>query len=76
VNFSRSMKPRGKIVGVENVPREISYNVDHSRVSLDLPFNLEIHYFENVKFEILNFLTFLAILLQISRDLWDLGEKL
>ena len=43
VNISRSIRPRGKIVGVENVPREILYKVDHSRVSLDLPFNLEIH---------------------------------
>jgi len=41
--ISRSMRPRGKIVGVENVPREISYKVGHSRVSLDLPFDLEIH---------------------------------
>ena len=41
--ISQSMRPRGKIVGVENVSREISYKVGHSRVSLDLPFNLQIH---------------------------------
>jgi len=75
-NISRSMRPRGQIVVVENVPREISYEVGHSRVSLDLPFNLEIHEFENVRFAIFNFFTFSATLLQISRDLWSLGEKL
>jgi len=63
------MRPRGNIVGVENVRREISYKVGHSRVSLDLPFNLEIHYFRNVKFEILNFLTFSTTFLQIFSDL-------
>jgi len=42
-NIRRSMRPRGKILGVENVPRKISYNVGHTRVSLHLPFNLEIH---------------------------------
>ena len=68
------MRPRGKIAGVENVPRKILYKVGLPRVSLDLPFNLEIHSFKNVKFEIFNFLTFSATLLQISRDLWDLGE--
>jgi len=31
-NISRSMRPRGKIVGVENVSREISYKVGHLRV--------------------------------------------
>jgi len=42
-NISRwSMWPSREIVGVENIPREISYEVGHSRVSLDLPFNLEI----------------------------------
>ena len=42
-NISRSMRPRGKIVVVENVPREISHKVGHSKVRRDLPFNLEIH---------------------------------
>jgi len=37
------MRPRGKIVGIENVSRKISYKIGHSRVSLDQPFNLEIH---------------------------------
>ena len=32
-NISRSMRPRGKIVGVENVPREILYKVGYSRVT-------------------------------------------
>jgi len=50
------MKPRGKIVGVENVPHEISYKVGYFRVSLDLPSNLEIHQLNNVKFEIFKFL--------------------
>jgi len=36
-NISRSMTSRGKIVGVENVPREISYKIDHSGISLGLP---------------------------------------
>jgi len=49
------MRPREKIVGVENGPREISYKVGHSRVSLDLPFNLEIHQIKKVKIEIFNF---------------------
>ena len=75
-NFSRSMRPRRKIVRVENIPRKIFYKVGLSRVSLDLPFNLEIYKFKRVKFEIFNFFTFLATLLQISRDLWGLGEKL
>jgi len=70
------MRARGKIVGVENVPRKISYEVGHSRVGLDLPFNLEIHLFKNVEFVISNVLTFSATRLQISRDLWGLGEKL
>ena len=48
------------MVGVKNVPREISYKVGHSKASLDLPFCLEIHQFENVKFEISNFSTFSA----------------
>ena len=64
------MRPEGKIVGIENVPLKISYKLGCLRVSLDLPFNLEIHQFKNMKFE------FSATLLQISRDLWDLGEKL
>jgi len=51
-NISRSMRPIGKIVRVENVAREISYKACHSRVSLDLPFNLEIYKFRNVKFKI------------------------
>jgi len=42
-NISRSIRPRGKFEGVENVSRGISYKVGHSRVNLDLPFNLEIH---------------------------------
>ena len=42
-NISRYMSPRERIVGVENVPRKISYKVGHSIVSLDLPFNQEIH---------------------------------
>ena len=36
-NISQSMRPRGKIVGIENVARKISYRVGHSEVSLDLP---------------------------------------
>jgi len=63
------MRSTAKIVGVENVPREISYKVGHSRVSLDLPFNLEIHEVKYVTFEIFNFYTFFATLLRISRDL-------
>ena len=47
--------PRGKIVGIANVPREISNKVGHSKVSLDLPSNLGIQKFKNVKFEIFNF---------------------
>jgi len=43
VNISRSMRPRGKVVGDENASRKISYKVGHSRVSLDLPYNLEIY---------------------------------
>jgi len=68
-NISSSMKPRGKIVGIENISRKIFYEVGHSRVSLDSPFNLEIHKFKNVKLEIFNICTFSATLLQISRDL-------
>jgi len=63
-------------MGVENVPREISYKVGHLRVSLDLLFNLEMYKFKTVKFETSNFLTFSATLLQIFRNLWGLGEKL
>ena len=46
------------MVGVKNISREISYKVGHSRVSLDLHFNLEIHQFKNVKLEVFNFSTF------------------
>jgi len=42
------MRPRGKIVGIENVPRKILYNVGHFKVSLDLPFNLK---FQNMKYK-------------------------
>jgi len=42
-NTSRSMRQREKIVEVESVLRKISYKVGLSRVSLHLPFNLEIH---------------------------------
>jgi len=31
------MRPRGKIVGIENVPRKILYSVGYFKVSLDLP---------------------------------------
>ena len=41
--MSRSMRPRRKIVVIENVSGKISYKVGHSRVSLDLLFSLEIH---------------------------------
>jgi len=34
---------QNKIVGIKNVPCKISYKVGHPRISLDLPFNLEIH---------------------------------
>jgi len=50
---------RGKMVETENIPRKISYQVGHSRVSLDLPVNLKIHKLKNVKFEISNFSRFL-----------------
>ena len=40
-NISRSIKPRRNIMGIENVPREISYKVGHSRISLHLSFNLK-----------------------------------
>jgi len=75
-NISWSMRPREKFVGVENIPQKILCKVGYSRVSLDLPFNLEIQLFKNVKFEVFNFVTFSATLLQISHDLWVLGEKL
>jgi len=75
-NISQSMKPTEKIVEVENVSREISYKKGHSPVSLDLPFNLEIYKFKSMKFEIFNVFTFSATLLQISPDLWGLGEEL
>jgi len=42
-NISRSMRSRGKIVEVENVPREISYKKNHSGISLGLPISLKIH---------------------------------
>jgi len=42
-NISQSMRPRGKIVEVENIPREILYKFGHSKVRLDLRFNQEIH---------------------------------
>jgi len=32
------MRPRGKIVGVENVPLKISYKIGHPKASLALPF--------------------------------------
>ena len=69
-NISRSMRPKGKIVGVEDVPLEISYKLGHSRVSLDLPSHLEIHQFKDVKFELSNFATFSATFLaNISRSM-------
>jgi len=69
------MRPREKIVEAENVPREISYKLGHSRVGLDLPFNQEIHKFKNVKFEIFNFLTFSATLFaNTSRSMGPSGK--
>jgi len=41
------MRPRGKIVGVENVPRTVLYNVGHFKVSLT--FQPEIPKYEIVK---------------------------
>jgi len=38
------MRPGGKIAGIENVPRKILYNVDHFKVSLDLPLSLTFQY--------------------------------
>jgi len=67
-NISRCMRSRGKFVGIKNVPRKISYKIGHPRVSLDLLFKLEIHWFKNVKVEIFDFFTFRATLLRISRD--------
>jgi len=37
------MGSRGKIAGIENVPREIFYKTGHSRVDLGLPIGLKIH---------------------------------
>ena len=37
------MRPRGKILGVKNVPRKISYKLDHFKFGLHLPFNLKFH---------------------------------
>jgi len=37
------MGPRSEIVEVKNFPRKMSYKASYSRVSLDQPFNLEIH---------------------------------
>ena len=71
------MRPREKIVETENVPREIWYKLGHSSVSLDLTFIVEIYKkFKNVKFEIFNFSMFSVTLLQISRNLWRIDEKL
>jgi len=42
-NIWRCMRPRGEIVGVENIPHKFSYQIGHSRVSLHLPFNLGNH---------------------------------
>jgi len=63
-------------VGIEIVPLKISYKLGYLKVTLDLPFNLEIQQLIDVKFEFSNFSTFSTTLLQISCDLWGLGEKL
>jgi len=42
-NISQSVRPRGKIVEAENVPRGIFYRVGHSQVSLSLLIGLQIH---------------------------------
>jgi len=68
-NTSRSTDSRGNIVGIENVPREISYGT-----SLVLSISLKIHS-NKYKRRFWPFFTFLAIFLQICRNLWGLGEK-
>ena len=55
------MGTKWKIVEIKNVSREISYKVGYLRVSLDLPFNLEIHRSKNVKLKIFNLSTFSAL---------------
>jgi len=42
-NISQSMRPREKLEEAKNVPREISYRIGHSRVSLCLPISLKLH---------------------------------
>ena len=73
-NISKSMRLREKIVGTENVRREISHKIGHSRVSLCVPISLKI-YSNGYKSRFLLFFTFLATLLRIFRDLWGLGGK-
>jgi len=51
-NISRSMRPRRKIVGVENVLREISHRIDFSRVSLHLPFDLKKNVFRKIRIKV------------------------
>jgi len=66
-NISLSIRSRG-IVGLENVPREISYKIDHSGISLGLPISLKI-YSNKYKLRFLLFFMFLITFLEISRDL-------
>jgi len=72
-NISRFMRPRGKIVGIENVPREISYKIGYSRVSLDVSISLKIQS-SKYKLRFLPYFTLSVTFLRISRDLWVLGS--
>ena len=42
-NISQFTRPREKIVETKNVSREISYNIDYTRVSLCAPINLKLY---------------------------------
>jgi len=64
------MRPRGKIVGIENVPHKISYRVGHSKANLDLRFNLKIQYMKYLKISIFAFLhVFGNVFANISRSM-------
>jgi len=74
-NISQSMKPREKLVPTDNVPREISYKIGHSRVSLCVLISLKI-YWNGYKSRFLLFFSFLATFWRIFCDLKGLDEKL
>jgi len=58
-NISRSMSPRGKSVGIQNIPREISYWIGYSRIIPDLSISLKIHSSE-YKLKFLPYVRFLV----------------